>query len=778
MKRSKKTKQQTVRGQHAQEVVTVLRCQGEASRAELARLCDVSRPTAAAALAELAELGLVEPTTSIVSGGRPATHYGFCPSPGLVVAVDVLHASASITACRFDGRIVASRVVPLTGLGSEGRFSQLTDELRALLGRCTVEHGRLLAMGVSTTGIVDSDGRVLRSDLVPQWNGFPLSTRLAQSFDCPVRTENDINSAAYGEFATRVALQNTSPTEDILYINFFRGFHTGLILNGAIHRGHSWSAGEITDVFSSLRYDPSEQDLTAWGRMAAATIGPLCVVVDPGRVIASVPSENASPAIDAINEALARTRTPAAPPLTLETSLLGATAATIGAVHLALLEADVHLFGESSLPSGASPHRPPRLTGLELVRQAIRAGVHTTLARPTGSGKPLRVGVVGVGARARLALETESSSIPAEIVAACEPHRLARQRVRDQLRKDPEQLTITSTTTDLIRAGIDVAFVTSPDDTHAEIACELLEAGVAVYLEKPIAIHLADATRILNTAHRTGTKLYVGHNMRHMNFVRSMRSLIAAGRIGEPKAIWCRHFVGSGGDFYFKDWHASREHSNGLLLQKAAHDIDVMHWLADAHTTEVVGMGENQIYGQIQERVDRQDQLMRDWFSLDNWPPLSQRGLNPVIDVEDLSMMLMRMSSGVLASYQQCHFTPDYWRNYTVIGSEGRLENFGDDEGGVIRIWNRRTTYNPDGDEQFPILHGAGHTDADKLIVDEFLRFVVEDAPTDTSPLGAWYAVAAGIKATESLRDGSTPRTVPELDPALIEYFSSNQSRP
>lgn len=390
----------------------------------------------------------------------------------------------------------------------------------------------------------------------------------------------------------------------------------------------------------------------------------------------------------------------------------------------------------------------------------------------------LRVGVIGVGARAPLALNAEHCRIPAEIVAACEPHPLAEQRVRDRLQRDPSSIAVTSTVAELIDADLDAAFVTSPDDTHADIACELLEAGVAVYLEKPLAIHLDDATRILETAYRTGTKLYLGHNMRHMHVVRTMRDLIREGRIGEVKGIWCRHFVGSGGDFYFKDWHATREHGTGLLLQKAAHDIDVMHWLADSHTTQVVGMGDLMVYDKITSRADHSNELMSDWYSLNNWPPLSQQGLNDVIDVEDLSMMLMRMDSGVLASYQQCHFTPDYWRNYTVIGTEGRIENFGDGEGGVVKLWNKRTLYNADGDEQFPIIGDAkGHADADKLIVDEFLRFVAHDAHTDTNPLGAWYAVAAGIQATASLRDGSTPRQVPELPHALIDYFNNNQTK-
>nr|WP_231979582.1 Gfo/Idh/MocA family oxidoreductase [Tessaracoccus coleopterorum] len=306
----------------------------------------------------------------------------------------------------------------------------------------------------------------------------------------------------------------------------------------------------------------------------------------------------------------------------------------------------------------------------------------------------LKVGVVGVGARSRLALNFERPELGGTITAAYEPHPDAAARVLSRLGR--ADIALTGSVTELAASGIDVAIVTSPDDTHADIACELLEAGIPVYLEKPLAIHLDDATRILTTAHATGTKLYLGHNMRHMDVVRGMRRIIREGLIGEVKAIWCRHFVGHGGDYYFKDWHATREHGNGLLLQKAAHDLDVMHWLADSHTSRVTAMGGLTVYDKVTDRRDRSNELMGQWFNpTENWPPLSQKGLNPVIDVEDVSMMLMQMESGVYASYEQCHYSPDYWRNYTVIGTEGRIENFGDGEGGVIRLWNKRGDYDP-----------------------------------------------------------------------------------
>lgn len=379
------------------------------------------------------------------------------------------------------------------------------------------------------------------------------------------------------------------------------------------------------------------------------------------------------------------------------------------------------------------------------------------------SPAPLRLAVIGMGARSYIAEHAVRSGAGA-IVAVADPSEAARERGRASHGEDVQ---LFAGHRALIDSGIpvDAAFVTSPDHTHAEIAIDLLHAGIAVYLEKPLAITIADADAILQAAADSGTKLYVGHNMRHMEFIRIMRDIIRRGEIGEVKAIWCRHFVGNGGDYYFKDWHAERAKSTGLLLQKGAHDIDLIHWLAGGYSIEVTGMGDLAVYGGITDRRDNSDRTMPEWFSYENWPPLSQTELNPVIDVEDISMVTMRLDNGVLASYQQCHFTPDYWRNYTVIGTEGRLENFGDSEGGVVRVWNRRSGFEPVGDIEYRI-HGdsGGHGDADALTVAEFIGFLRDGSDTETSPIAARNAVATAVAATESIRNGSRPLPVPPVD--------------
>lgn len=769
---SRQRENSRTRETRTQCVLSSLRVLMHATTTQLAEACGISRPTVTAILNDLEALGIVSVTDSSTDGGRPAKHYGFSQAPGFALAVDIRRDGLLMAAVTIAGNVVAVEQASLQVLDRHERLRAIIDRLSAFLSPLRRRCGQLVNVAVSTTGIVDSDGNIVRSDLVPQWNGLPLASELSAALGCVVRVENDVNAAAFGEYSYRAAARHLSKNDDLLYVSFSRGLLTGLVLGGEIHRGHSWNAGEISDVLAASNKPRTVPGSPAWIANAVTMLGPLCVVVDPSLVVINPPDGAALSTITELEHALGKLRSPAAPPLPLTHAGLGPAAACVGALTLALRDADIALIGCAS-------DIPPQLRGLDtIINESTKGTLHSMTHENLEDRTPLRIGVVGVGARALLPLNAEESSVPAKIVAACEPHKLAEKRVRERLKREPETITLTSTVSELIESGIDAAFVTSPDDTHADITCELLEAGVPVYLEKPLAIHLDDATRVLETAYRTGTKLYLGHNMRHMNVVRTMRDLIREGRIGEVKGIWCRHFVGSGGDFYFKDWHATREHGTGLLLQKAAHDIDVMHWLADSHTTEVVGMGDLMVYDKVTSRADHSDELMSDWYSLDNWPPLSQQGLNEVIDVEDLSMMLMRMESGVLASYQQCHFTPDYWRNYTVIGTEGRLENFGDGEGGVIKLWNKRTHFNPDGDEQFPIIGDAqGHGDADKLTVDEFLRFITQDVETDTNPLGAWYAVAAGIQATASLRDGSTPREVPQLPSELVEYFTHNQSK-
>ncbi|MBY8342938.1 Gfo/Idh/MocA family oxidoreductase [Streptomyces spinosirectus] len=389
----------------------------------------------------------------------------------------------------------------------------------------------------------------------------------------------------------------------------------------------------------------------------------------------------------------------------------------------------------------------------------------------------LRLGVLGYGLRGSLARVAHRPGEGARVTVVADHDPVCRTQAAEQI---DGVRTVDDHRKVIEDPDVDAVLILTPDHTHADLACAALRAGRPVFVEKPLAITVEDCDRILRVARESGTRLYVGHNMRHMPVIRKMRELVARGDIGTVKTVWVRHFVGHGGDFYFKDWHAERRYTTSLLLQKGAHDLDVLHWLADGYTSRVQAFGDLMVYGDNPHRRAPGEPKSAEWYTEDgHWPPHTQRALNPVIDVEDVSMVNMRLDNGVLAAYQQCHFTPDYWRNYTVIGDAGRLENFGDIPGGAVRVWNaRRSGYRAEPDAEYQVsepVDDTEHGGADPLIIDEFLRFVRDGGRTDTSPVAARMAVAAGYGATVSLRAGGAVADVPPLDADLAAYFERGQ---
>jgi len=260
--------------------------------------------------------------------------------------------------------------------------------------------------------------------------------------------------------------------------------------------------------------------------------------------------------------------------------------------------------------------------------------------------------------------------------------------------------------------------------------------------------------------------------MRFFPVIRKMHELIAQGRIGRVEAIWCRHFISYGGDAYFKDWHSERQYTNSLLLQKGAHDIDIMHYLGGGYTRRVVGMGKLSVYNEVTDRRSPEEPGVSQ-FDPGNWPPLSQKKLSPVIDVEDHNMILMQFANGVQASYLQCHYTPDDCRNYTIIGTEGRIENYGDmslpESWATVHLWNRRMGYQEHGNEVFRIPDtDGGHGGADPQMIQDFLNFLQDEPSIGATIRDARMAVATGCLGAASLREGSIPKDIPPAPGLMI----------
>lgn len=381
--------------------------------------------------------------------------------------------------------------------------------------------------------------------------------------------------------------------------------------------------------------------------------------------------------------------------------------------------------------------------------------------------KDLRIGVLGSGGRGGLARRAHKPGEGSTVVACCDLVDTILDRMKVWY---GDNVFLTKSAEELLAQKLDAVMICTPDYLHEEHAVAALTTGIPVFLEKPMAITIEGCDRILKTAKDNGVKLFIGHNMRYMNTIRKMKALIDEGRIGEVRSVWCRHFISYGGDAYFRDWHSEREKSTGMLLQKGAHDIDVMHWLTGSNTKRVSAFGNLTVYNRCERR--NETERGRPGFIKEHWPPLKQTGFSPKMDIEDQTTVIMQMENGVLGSYLQCHFSPDSCRNYTVIGTEGRIENIGDGPHSPIFLWNRRSdTHNMIGDEVFygDTIVDGGHGGADPLIVEEFLQYVRGDiSQTTSTPQAARMSVATGYQATMSLRNDGQPYDVPPLPDELL----------
>ena len=317
-------------------------------------------------------------------------------------------------------------------------------------------------------------------------------------------------------------------------------------------------------------------------------------------------------------------------------------------------------------------------------------------------------------------------------------------------------------------------FILTPDHLHEEHAVAALEAGKAVYLEKPLAITIEGCDRILKTAKATGSRLFVGHNMRYFPVVLKMKEVVDSGIIGEVQCAWCRHFVSYGGDAYFRDWHSEQKNTCGLLLQKGAHDIDVMNFIMNSQASRVVGMGMLSVYNRCERRSA--DEIGSAVFRDKQYPPLECKGFSPEMDVEDHNMILMQLKNGAQATYMQCHYTPDAERNYTFIGTKGRVENVGDFDSCEVHVWTQRgPRATPDIIHKLKPIPGT-HGGADPRIVKNFFDFITEGKATNANPVAARDAVATGVLGHKSMRNGNMPFDIPEVESGLREYFENFQS--
>lgn len=379
----------------------------------------------------------------------------------------------------------------------------------------------------------------------------------------------------------------------------------------------------------------------------------------------------------------------------------------------------------------------------------------------------IRIGVIGLGWRAGVTKYWHRPDGKSVVVAGADTNPARLDKFRERVNPDADVMLDYREL--LQRPDIDAVVVMTPDHCHDEHAVAALRAGKHVYCEKPLAVTVDGCDRILEAWRDSGKHFMIGFNMRYMNMYRTMKEIIAAGDIGEVKAVWVRHFVGLGSDYYYHSWHGSSKNTTSLLLQKASHDIDIIHWLTGRYTTKVAAFGGVDYFGGSKPNdLTCPECPEKETCPEARFGPLTQCAFREEIDVEDNSMVLMELEGGIKASYMQCHFTPDYERNYTIIGTEGRIEN-SEPNNQVIVKSRKSNTWRDLSDRVYNIRKAEGsHNGADEKICEDFINMILHGKEPVAQPIAGRMSVAVGCAATESMRTGGRVIRVKEPQPWML----------
>ncbi|MEC7543978.1 MAG: Gfo/Idh/MocA family oxidoreductase, partial [Candidatus Thermoplasmatota archaeon] len=117
---------------------------------------------------------------------------------------------------------------------------------------------------------------------------------------------------------------------------------------------------------------------------------------------------------------------------------------------------------------------------------------------------------------------------------------------------------------ELASLGVNMVTIATPTPSHASLAIIMMEMGLDVLVEKPLAMNTKEAQNVIRCAKKTGRLLLVGHVFRHHSGVRMAAELVKDGKIGNV-----RHII--------SERLATREPrpDNGVIAALGIHDFDI-----------------------------------------------------------------------------------------------------------------------------------------------------------------------------------------------------------
>lgn len=253
-----------------QAVMEAIVRRGASSRAQIAEVTGLSKPTVSEIIGLLEDEGWIQQVGETSGGvGRNAVLYGLDGRSGFTIGIDLGGTRVRGAIADLHGVLVVEEVEPTDARGGRHVVEQITSlcmRLAAQVGPGTLALVRSVAVG--SPGVLHpTTGRIDLSFNIPTFGDVHLRDELAAALDVPVIIENDVNMAALGE--RWVGLATAAP--NFAFIAVGTGIGMGVVADGELRRGQSGAAGEIS--YLPLGADPRDPSNHRKGTFEEAVAG-------------------------------------------------------------------------------------------------------------------------------------------------------------------------------------------------------------------------------------------------------------------------------------------------------------------------------------------------------------------------------------------------------------------------------------------------------------------------------------------------------------------------
>lgn len=195
----------------------------------------------------------------------------------------------------------------------------------------------------------------------------------------------------------------------------------------------------------------------------------------------------------------------------------------------------------------------------------------------------------------------------------------------------------------LEKENIDVVTIATESGYHPEIAIYCMNKGKHVIVEKPMALSIEDADKMIECAKKNNVKLCVSHQNRFNKPIKKLREAIESNRFGKlvngtARILWNRNMN------YYKQapWRGTWKLDGGTLMNQCIHNIDLLQWM----------MG-----GEIDTVYSMSDTFLRD------------------IEAEDFGAILIRFKNGSIGIVEgsACVYPKNLEETLSIFGENGTV---------------------------------------------------------------------------------------------------------